>query len=170
MRVVFKRLMKGNPFLISLHRLIKSLLNLLVLGQEKSRQRRRRTNRYYIRGVNVVPCVPEASWDHISLKQLCKELLHNNITPYMKNYFWWKSVIFNRMVGQYFAIVKQESFSMLSFLQDGLGVEEGQRLIGCGGKGSVSVAITRYTSTCEVLRRTLGTPITSHTAGPETPN
>lgn len=88
----------------------------------------------------------------------------------MKNYFWWKSVIFNRMVGQYFAIVKQESFSMLSFLQDGLGVEEGQRLIGCGGKGSVSVAITRYTSTCEVLRRTLGTPITSHTAGPETPN
>jgi len=138
LRVVFARLMIGNPFLISLHHLIKSLLNLLVLGQEKSRQRK--TNRYYIRGVNVVSCFPEASWDHISLKQLCKELLHNNITPCMKNYFWWKSLTFNRMVRQYVTTVKQESFSILSFLQDRLGVEEGQRV---WGKGSVSVAITR---------------------------
>jgi len=114
--------MKGNIFLISFLRLIKSLLNLLVLGQEKSRQRRR-TNRYYIRDVNVVPCVPEASWDHISLKQLFKELLYNNITPYMNKCFWWKSVTFNKMVRHYVTTVKRESFSMLSFLQDGLGVE-----------------------------------------------
>jgi len=122
LRVGFARLMKGNLFLISLHLLIKSLLNFLVLGQEKSRQRRR-TNRYSIRGVNAIPCVPEASWDHISLKQLFKELLYNNITPYMKNYFWWKSVTFNRMVRHHVTTVKQEGFSMLSVLQDGLGVE-----------------------------------------------
>jgi hypothetical protein len=120
----FARLMKGNLFLISLLRLIKSLLNLLVLGQEKFRQRRR-TNRYYIRDVNVVPCVPEASWDHISLKQLFKELLYNDITSYKNNRFWWKSVTFNRRVRHYVTTVKQGSFS-ISFLQDGLGVEEGK--------------------------------------------
>jgi hypothetical protein len=109
LRVVFERLMKGNLFLISLHHLIKPLLNFLVLGQEKSRQRRR-TNRYSIRGVNEIPSVSEASWDHISLKQLFKELLYNNITPYMKNYFWWKSVTFNRMVRHHVTTVKQEGF------------------------------------------------------------
>jgi hypothetical protein len=71
----------------------------------------------------VLPCVPEASWDHISLKQLFKELLCNNITPYMNNCFWWKSVTCNRIVRHYITTAKQESSSMLSFLQDGLGVE-----------------------------------------------
>ena len=118
----FARLMKGNLFLISLLPLIKSLLNLLVLGQEKSRQRRRK-NRYYIRDVNVVPCVPEASWGHISLKQLFKELLYNDITPYMTNCFWWKSTTFNRKMCHYVTTVKQDSFSVLSFLQDGLDLE-----------------------------------------------
>jgi hypothetical protein len=68
----------------------------------------------------------------------------------MKNYFWWKSVTFSRMARQYVTTVKQESFSILSFLQDGLGVEEGQRLIGCGGKAAylsrspVRLLLVRY--------------------------
>ena len=52
-----------------------------ILGKEEER------NRYYIRRVNVVRCFPEASLEHISLKQLFKELLYNDITPYMNNCF-----------------------------------------------------------------------------------
>jgi hypothetical protein len=112
------------------------------LGQGKSRERKR-TNRKYIRGVNVVSCVPEASWDHISLKQLFEELLYNNITPLYEQLFWWNRVTFNRMERHYVITGQQESISMLIFLQDGLGMEEGQRWIGCGEKDSILIAITR---------------------------